>query len=154
MTEQEQSKARSAPLRNRPYGRVYGVVWHPAERVWSVLMHLSAFLCPFVLPVFIWLVLRDKSDMLDYHGRRAFNFHGSFLLYELTLSAVLAYAYGIGARPGVEQSELGSAFFIFIVALIFLIIVSIIWVVWTIDAAIHAWRGDAPGYILAIPFLR
>ena len=154
MAESEKDKPRSAPLKYRPYGRVYGEVWDPAERSWSVLIHLSAFLFPIVPSLLIWLVTRGKSDMADYHGKRSVNFQVSFILYDLILISAMAPVFIVSSRPGVEDSDLTGLLFLFVVALIFLFIFGIIWIIWTIDAAIHAGRGDAPGYILAIPFLR
>ncbi len=92
--------------------------------------------------------------MLDYHGKRAVNFQLSLVLYDLILGGAMAPLFIIGSRPGVEDADLSGALFLFIVAFIFVLIVGLIGIVWTIDAAIHAGRGDAPGYILAIPFLR
>ncbi len=152
--ESGQDGAQSASMRKRPYGRIYGDVWDPAERSWTVLLHLSAFLFPVIPPVLIWLVLRRKSDMLDHHGKRAANFHFSFLLYDLILLAALWWVAFTVSRPGTEESDQVGAAFLFVTALIVLLIISVIWIVLTIDAAIHAGRGDSPGYFFAIPFIR
>ena len=116
----------------------YGPVSSPEERNWSMLLHLSAFaglLAPFgsiVAPLIVWLIFRARSDTVDYHGKRALNFQIS-----MTIWIVLAILFSF-----------------VLIGIPFLIGLSIVAIVWTIVAAVRASRGDPPGYILAIPFLR
>jgi uncharacterized Tic20 family protein len=50
------------------------------ERLWAMLTHLSsivtAFFGGFALlgPLIIWLIFKDKSAYVDYHGKEALNF--------------------------------------------------------------------------------
>ncbi|MYD37054.1 MAG: DUF4870 domain-containing protein [Dehalococcoidia bacterium] len=116
----------------------YGPVSSPEERNWSMLAHLSAFaglLFPFAniaAPLIVWLIFRARSDMVDYHGKRALNFQIS-----MTIWIVLAVMFSF-----------------VLIGIPFLIGLSIVSIVWTIVAAVRASRGDPPGYILSIGFMR
>ncbi len=119
-------------------GAHYGPVSSPEERNWSMLLHLSALsglIVPFanlIAPLVIWLMFRARSDMVDYHGKRAMNFQISMTIYVLI---ALIFSFVLIGIP-------------------FLIGLSILWIVYEIVAAVRASRGDPPGYILSIRFLR
>ncbi len=117
----------------------YMTVSHPDERNWSTLLHLSALtglitsgLGNIVAPLAVWLILRARSDMIDEHGKQALNFQISFFIYAV-VSIVLMIA---------------------LIGFILFPIVFVMWLVWTILAGIRANRGDPPGYILAIRFIK
>lgn len=50
------------------------------ERLWAMLAHLSSIVASFlggfsVLgPLIVWLIYKDKSSYVDYHGKEALNF--------------------------------------------------------------------------------
>lgn len=116
----------------------YGPVSNPEERNWSLLVHLSAFaglLFPFaniIAPLVVWLIFRARSDMVDFHGKRALNFQIS-----ITIWIVIAVLFSF-----------------VLIGIPFVIGLSIVSIVWTIIAAVRASRGDPPGYILSIGFLK
>ena len=150
-----------SPMPERPAGPVYGELWHPEERNWSMLVHLSA-LSSFLTsgaggilgPLVVWLIFRGKSDMVNFHGKKALNFQISFLIYFIILFIAMISLFIVGSIAG-EKDEIAAGFWppliLLIIAMIALGIVSL---TWTIVAAVRASRGDPPGYILAIPFLR
>ena len=119
-------------------GAYYGQVSSPEERNWSMLLHLSAFsglIIPFanlIAPLVVWLMFRARSDMVDFHGKRALNFQISMTIYTL-IAVILSFV---------------------LIGIPFLIAFGIISIVWTIVAAVRASRGDPPGYILSIRFLK
>ena len=119
-------------------GAHYGSVSSPEERNWSMLLHLSALsglLIPFanlIGPLVVWLLFRGKSDMVDYHGKRALNFQISMTIY--ALATIVLWLIVIG-------------FFLTIA-------IGILSAVYAIVAAVRANRGDPPGYILSISFLK
>ena len=153
-----------SPMPERPAGPVYGEFWHPEERNWSMLVHLSA-LSSFVTsgaggilgPLIVWLIFRGKSDMVNFHGKKALNFQISFLIYFIILFIAMIPFFIIGSIAG-EKEEIVTGFWptliLLIIAGLLMIVSSIVWLIWTIVAAVRASRGDPPGYILAIPFLR
>ncbi len=148
----------------RPAGPVYGDVWHREERNWSMLVHLSA-LSSLVTsgfggilgPLIVWLIFRGKSDMVNFHGKKALNFNISFFIYFIVLLIVMIPFFVIGTIADIEQ-EIVAGFWetlaLLGVSLFLMVILGIVWIIWTIVAAVRASRGDPPGYILAIPFLR
>ena len=44
------------------------------EKTFGMLCHLTAILTGFLGPLIIWLVKKDESQYVDYHGREALNF--------------------------------------------------------------------------------
>lgn len=119
-------------------GAYYGPVSNPEERSWSTLIHLSALsgiIFPFaniIAPLVVWLLFRARSDMVDYHGKRALNFQISFFIYSIVSALLMLVVIGFALFP----------------------IVVVIWLIWTIVAGVRASRGDPPGYILSIGFLK
>ena len=153
-----------SPEPERPAGPVYGDVWHREERNWSMLVHLSA-LSSLVTsgfggilgPLIVWLIFRGKSDMVNFHGKKALNFNISFFIYFIVLLIAMIPFFVIGTIADIEQ-EIVAGFWetlaLLGVSLFLMVILGIVWIIWTIVAAVRASRGDPPGYILAIPFLR
>ncbi len=154
----------ASPMPERPPGPAYGDVWSPEERNWSMLVHLSALsslvtsgLGGILGPLIVWLIFRGRSDMVNFHGKRALNFNISFLIYFVILFALMIPFIVIGTIADIEQ-EIVAGFWetlaLLGVSLLLMVVLGIIWLIWTIVAAVRASRGDPPGYILAIPFLR
>lgn len=117
----------------------YGPMSSPDEQTWATLVHLSALsglvtsgLGSIVGPLIVWLLFRARSDMVDYHGKRALNFNISFFIYGVVAALSIIVLIGFVLFP----------------------VVVILWLIWTIMATVRASRGDPPGYILMIPFLR
>ena len=150
-----------SPMPERPAGLSYGDLWHPEERNWSMLVHLLALssvvtsgVGGILGPLIVWLIFRGKSDMVNVHGKRALNFQISFLIYFLILFIAMIPFFIVGSIAG-EKDEIAAGFWAPLILLIIAMMVSsIVWLIWTIVAAVRASRGDPPGYILAIPFLR
>lgn len=95
--------------------------------------------------------------MVDYHGKRTLNFNISFFIYFIILFMLMIAFFVIGTIADIEQ-EIVAGFWetlaLLAVSAFLMLILGIVWLIWTIVAAIRASRGDSPGYILAIPFLR
>lgn len=54
----------------------------------GMLIHLLSLLTGFVGPLILWLVKREESTFVDFHGKECINFNLSMLLYSLILLAV------------------------------------------------------------------
>lgn len=154
----------ASPAPERPPGPVYGDVWNLEERNWSMVVHLSALsslvtsgLGGILGPLIVWLIFRGRSDMVNFHGKRALNFNISFLIYFIILFFAMIPFFVVGTIADIEQ-EIVDGFWetlaLLIVALLLMFVLGVVWLIWTIVAAVRASRGDPPGYILAIPFLR
>ena len=71
------------------------------EKLWGMLAQLSSLLgiwvvgMTFLGPLIIWLVKKDTSKFVDYHGKESLNFHLNVLVYFLAC-IVLIPCFGIG----------------------------------------------------------
>ncbi len=71
------------------------------ERNWALLCHLSAFagyVMPFgniFGPLLIWLLKKDESPLVDYHGKESLNFQISLTIYALVGAFLLITIIGI-----------------------------------------------------------
>lgn len=109
------------------------------ERIWAMVCHLSIFsgylLVPFghlIGPLVIWLVKREQSHFLDWHGREALNFNLSITFY--TLAGLMICLTIIGLLVG----------------LIVLFLVVLLHVAATLYVAIRAQQGDWVRYPLTL----
>nr|WP_050801694.1 DUF4870 domain-containing protein [Ornithinibacillus scapharcae] len=97
-----------------------------------MLLYVLSIPAPILGPLLIWLLKRDTSDFVDYHGKEYFNFIVSFAIYGfisvvlmiLLIGFLLSFAVGI------------TAFIL------------------TIIAAVKAYQGEAYKIPLVIPFIR
>jgi len=54
------------------------------DKIWSILSHLSALIgVGFILPLVVYLAMRDESDYVAANAKEALNFHLSLLIYAL-----------------------------------------------------------------------
>lgn len=58
------------------------------ERTMGMLIHLLSLLTGFLGPLILWLVKRQESTFVDFHGKECINFNLSMLLYSIILMAV------------------------------------------------------------------
>ncbi|HLJ96122.1 MAG TPA: DUF4870 domain-containing protein [Gemmataceae bacterium] len=86
-----------------PAGREFGddlpTVLSSEERTWGMLCHLSTLLSylavigvaglSFVAPLVCWLMKKDSSRFVDYHGKESLNFQLNILLYTLVGFALI-----------------------------------------------------------------
>jgi len=90
------------------------------ERLLATAIYAISFFTAFIGPLVIWLVKKDESDFIDYHGREYFNFLISYFVYSL-ISGLLV---------------------IILVGFILLPVVGLLGVVFTIIGAIKAYDGE------------
>jgi uncharacterized Tic20 family protein len=72
------------------------------ERTWGMLCHLSGLIAllltsgflSFLGPLIVWLVKKDTSAWVNYHGKEALNFHVNVLLYTVIAVAITAVTCG------------------------------------------------------------
>ncbi|MGB1261180.1 MAG: DUF4870 domain-containing protein, partial [Akkermansiaceae bacterium] len=60
----------------------------PEERSSAMLVHLLGILTGAIGVLIMWLVKKDHSRFVDFHGREALNFMLSVLIYSICLSAL------------------------------------------------------------------
>ena len=131
----------------------------------SLLISLMLLLLGNIIgPLAIWLIARRKSNMVDYHGKRAINFQMSVSLYSLLILGVgVAFlVLGLWAvsmqtvdnEYGESWAGVGVAVIAIFCTGVLLFVLGLVWFTWTGLAAIRSCHGNPPKYILAIPFLR
>lgn len=100
------------------------------ERLFSMLIYLLSFVFPVVAPLVIWILKKDQSDFVDYHGREYFNFLLSYFIYSV-VSGILV---------------------IILIGILLLIALGIMAVVFTIVAAVKAYEGEKYRFPMVIRF--
>ena len=112
--------------------------WTMELSSYCMLMHLSQFagiIVPFggiALPIIMWATNKDKSSIIDQHGKNILNWMISFYIYA-TLSAVLI---------------------LLIVGIFALIALGVIAVIFAIIGAIKANNKEIFNYPLSITFIK
>ena len=55
-----------------------------SDKIWTILCHLSFFVgLPFLLPLVVYLAMRNDSEYVAANAREALNFHISMLIYAI-----------------------------------------------------------------------
>jgi uncharacterized Tic20 family protein len=71
------------------------------ERMWGMFCHLSVLLAyfaaalTFIGPLVCWLIKKDSSRFVDYHGKESLNFQINVLIYNVICGALVP-CFGIG----------------------------------------------------------
>ncbi|WP_210365122.1 DUF4870 domain-containing protein [Bacillus sp. REN3] len=97
------------------------------ERLLATAIYLISFFTAFLGPLIIWLLKKDESSYIDYHGREYMNFFISYTVYAI-VSGILV---------------------ILLVGVLLLWILGIMGVVFTVIGAIKAYEGKE----YRIPFI-
>ncbi|MEH7500443.1 DUF4870 domain-containing protein [Neobacillus drentensis] len=90
------------------------------ERLFAAGMYVLSIFFPVIAPLVIWLIKKDESSFIDYHGREYFNFLISYTVY-LFVSGILT---------------------IILIGFVALAILGVMLFVFTIIAAIKAYEGN------------
>ncbi len=55
-----------------------------SDKIWTILCHLSFFVgLPFLLPLVVYLAMKNDSEYVAANAREALNFHISMLIYAI-----------------------------------------------------------------------
>jgi len=65
------------------------------EQGWGVAMHLGGVFLSWLVPLVLWLVFRERSRMLDDHGKEALNFQITlFIVYVIgTVTSIILIGF-------------------------------------------------------------
>ena len=63
--------------------------------LWAMFCHLSTFIAGFIGPLVIWLIKKDESYYIDYHGKEALNFQISVFIYAVVCGLLSIVLIGI-----------------------------------------------------------
>lgn len=89
------------------------------EKMLAAAIYAISFIAPILGPLVIWLLKREESSYINYHGKEYFNFMISYFIYTF-ISGILT---------------------IILIGAIGLFLIGIFGVVFTIVAAIKAYEG-------------
>jgi uncharacterized Tic20 family protein len=109
------------------------------EKTLAMLCHLLGILTGFIGPLILWLVKKDTSRFIDFHGRESLNFQITLFIVMFTL--------------GILAMVLMFAFFVGILVFPVIIILSILALIAEILAAVAAQKGEWHRYPCCIRFL-
>ena len=112
--------------------------WNMEIHSFCMLMHLSQFagmiipMAGIVLPIIMWTTNKDKSQLIDQHGKNILNWMISFFIYIIISSILILLIVGIFA----------------------LIALCVMWFVFIIMGAVKANNKEIYKYPLSIQFLK
>jgi uncharacterized protein len=89
------------------------------DRLIAAAIYVISFFTAFIGPLVIWLVKKNDSEFVDYHGREYLNFFISYCIYTV-ISGILTIVF---------------------IGFIMLAIIGVLTFVFTIIAAIKAYEG-------------
>lgn len=102
------------------------------ERLFAMLIYLLSFFAPLLGPLLIWLIKRDQSEFVDFHGKQYLNFMISFTIYGI-VSGILV---------------------IVLIGILLIIAAGILAFIFTLIALFKAFNGERYRIPLAIPFIK
>lgn len=102
------------------------------ERMLAAGIYVLSLFFPVIAPLIIWLIKKDESSFIDYHGREYFNFLISYTIYFFISGILTIILIGF-----VALAILGLMFFVF-----------------TIIAAIKAYEGNQYSFPLIFRLIK
>ena len=102
------------------------------ERVMAMLIYLTSFATTIIGPLIIWLLKKNESQFIDFHGKEYFNFIISYAIYSIVAGFLMIILVGFLLLP----------------------IVGILAFIFTIIAAVKAFNGEKYVIPLTIRFIK
>lgn len=102
------------------------------ERLFGMLLYLLSIPFPVLAPLIIWMIKRDDSAFIDYHGKEYFNFLISYAIYSIVSTILMVLLIGF----------------------ILIFVVGVMLFVFTIIAAVKAYGGEKYRIPLIIRFIK
>ncbi len=90
------------------------------ERTMGMLIYLLSFFTTIIGPLIIWLLKKDESEFINYHGKEYFNFFISYTIYGL-ISGFLA---------------------VILIGLVMIPILGLMYLIFTLIALFKAYQGE------------
>ncbi|QGH35496.1 DUF4870 domain-containing protein [Gracilibacillus salitolerans] len=69
------------------------------ERLFGMLIYLLSFFTAIIGPLIIWMIKREESAFIDYHGKEYFNFFISFTIYAIVSGILVVVLIGVLLLP-------------------------------------------------------
>jgi uncharacterized Tic20 family protein len=136
-----------------PYGYAPPPAASQSDNVLAGLAHLSVFFAPIVLPLVVWLAMRNSSPYASRQGKQAFFFHLfftalSFVLIILFYVGFFSLALSASSDGGLPDSFSFSPFILFLGLYAVIAILSLVQIVYSIIGAVQAFQGKPFHYPL------
>lgn len=115
------------------------------ERLLAMLIYLTNFITSLIVPIIpfiIWLLKRDESEYIDYHGKEFLNFYLSYLIGGLALLVLTAISFVFSIIPVIGWIP------ILFIGLAWSVL-GVVFIVLSIIAAIKSFNGE----LYKIPFI-
>lgn len=90
------------------------------DRLMAMLIYVTSLFTTIIGPIIIWILKREESTFIDYHGKEYFNFIISYFVYGVVASISMILLIGFILAP----------------------IVAVAALVFTIIAAVKAYNGE------------
>jgi len=65
------------------------------ERLMAAGIYVLSLFFPIIAPLIIWLLKKDESSFIDYHGKEYFNFFISYFVYSIVAGILTLVIVGI-----------------------------------------------------------
>ncbi len=139
----------------------------PEDTTQAPIIHLSA-LSKYVIPLgsilgplLFWLIWRDKSEFVDFHGKEALNFNISMFIYKLVIVIVGSLMFLSPFLAALGQIDRGGdpfTIFLSIPGLLLFVggfgLLELLWLIFIIVAAVKAGNGEYYRYPLTIRLIK
>ncbi|MEW5567863.1 DUF4870 domain-containing protein [Rossellomorea marisflavi] len=102
------------------------------EKLMAMLIYLTSFFTTFIGPLIIWLMKREDSEFVDFHGKEYLNFLISYTIYSIVASLLMLILIGFVLLP----------------------VVGILAFVFTIIAAVKSYGGETYRIPTVIRFIK
>ncbi|MCR2820152.1 DUF4870 domain-containing protein [Lederbergia panacisoli] len=102
------------------------------ERIFAAAIYITSFFSTFVGPLIIWLLKKDDSSLVDFHGREYLNFLISYTIYLIGAGVLCIVLIGFLLLP----------------------VIGLLMTIFTIIGAIKAFDGQAYKIPFTIQFLK
>jgi len=76
------------------------------EKVLAMLIYLISFFTALIGPLIIWLLKKDESSFIDYHGRQYLNFFISYTIYMTVSGILIILLIGLALIPVIGTAAL------------------------------------------------
>jgi uncharacterized Tic20 family protein len=101
------------------------------DRLMAMFCHLGGVIGSILVPLIIWLIKKEESRYIDYHGKEALNFQITMLIGHVIGAATICFTFGLVALA------------VWVIALVY-----------SITAAMAANRGEYYRYPITIRFIQ
>lgn len=65
------------------------------EKTLAAVLYVVSFFAPIIGPLIIWLLKKDESSFINYHGKEYFNFFISYTIYAIISGILVLLLVGI-----------------------------------------------------------